>query len=89
MRCLVIVTFLAASIINSINCARILGVFQVAAYSHHQLGDRIFKELAARGHEVTVITPYAYKEPVKNIKQIVLTGFVEQSESKYYAFYFI
>lgn len=54
----------------------------MAAYSHYQLGDIILKELAARGHEITVITPYAEQKPIKNFKQVILTGVVEELESK-------
>lgn len=63
--------------------AKILGIFHMTAYSHYQLGDRILKELAERGHEVTVITPFAEKEPTKNFKTVVLTGLVEEHESMY------
>ncbi|KAF2894451.1 hypothetical protein ILUMI_11721, partial [Ignelater luminosus] len=62
------------------NSARILGVFHAPAYSHYQLGDKILKELASRGHEVTVISPFPEKTPVKNFKQVVLTGAVEELE---------
>ncbi|KAF2905637.1 hypothetical protein ILUMI_00539, partial [Ignelater luminosus] len=71
---LVLFTF----ILCTVNSSKILGVFHMPAYSHYQLGDRLLKELAARGHEVTVITPYAEKNPVKNFKQVVLTGAIEK-----------
>lgn len=51
-------------------------------YSHYQLGDRLVKELAARGHEVTVITPFAEKTHIKNFKQVVLTGAIEKIQRK-------
>ncbi|KAK5642052.1 hypothetical protein RI129_008219 [Pyrocoelia pectoralis] len=54
------------------NGARILGVFQMPSYSHYQLGDRILKELAARGHEVTIISPFQEKEKIKNFRTIVI-----------------
>lgn len=65
-----------------VNSARILGIFHAPAHSHFQLGDRILKELASRGHEVTVISPFPEKTPVKNFKQVLLTGVVEEMESK-------
>ncbi|KAF2889300.1 hypothetical protein ILUMI_16873, partial [Ignelater luminosus] len=49
------------------------------SYSNYQLGDKILKELGSRGHEVTVITPYQDKTPIKNFKQVVLTGVLEQT----------
>lgn len=64
--------------------AKILGVFNMASYSHHQMGDILMKTLAAKGHQVTVITPYAEKTPFKNIKEVILTGAIEEVESTYY-----
>ncbi|KAF2889334.1 hypothetical protein ILUMI_16838, partial [Ignelater luminosus] len=80
MRVLAIILVFVASMICFSNGARILGVFHMAAYSHYQLGDTILKELAAKGHEVTVITPYAEKKPIKNFKQVILTGVDEVLE---------
>lgn len=83
MRLLAITLFLTASVLtHTAKSAKILGVFHVAAYSHYKLSDTILKELASRGHEVTVITPYAEKKPIKNFKQVILTGVLEKSEGK-------
>ncbi|KAF5275119.1 hypothetical protein FQR65_LT16780 [Abscondita terminalis] len=57
--------------------ARILGVYQVPSYSHYQLGDVLLKELAKRGHDVTVISPYEEKEKIENYRTVVLTGAIE------------
>ncbi|KAK4877712.1 hypothetical protein RN001_010218 [Aquatica leii] len=62
------------------NGAKILGVFPYPAYSHYQLGDRIFKELSARGHEVTVITPYKENNLTENFKQVLLTNTLAEAE---------
>lgn len=62
--------------------ARILGVFPFAAYSHYQIGDAILKGLAAKGHDVTVVSPYFDKAAPENFHQIVLDGFVEDIQSK-------
>lgn len=65
-----------------IESAKILGVFHMAAHSHFQLGDTIFRELARKGHEVTFISPYASKTPTKNLKDVVITGIAEEMESE-------
>lgn len=83
MKVLAVILVFVASVICFGNSARILGIFHMAAFSHHRLSDIILKELATRGHEVTVITPYAEKKPIKNFKQVVLTGAEEEFESKY------
>lgn len=60
--------------------ARILGVFHLSSYSHHQLSDRLFKELAARGHDITLITGFDAKENVTNMKTIVVGNQTSQSK---------
>lgn len=40
----------------SVQCARILGIFQIPSISHQVVFQAIWKELSLRGHNVTVIT---------------------------------
>ncbi|XP_030760944.1 UDP-glucuronosyltransferase 2B13-like [Sitophilus oryzae] len=63
--------------------ARILGVFPLAGKSVNILTDRLMKGLADAGHDVTVISAYKNKLPLKNgsITNVVLTGFAEEYES--------
>ncbi|KAF5289137.1 hypothetical protein FQR65_LT02027 [Abscondita terminalis] len=61
--------------------ARILGVYPFPAYSHYQLGDVIFKELAKKGHQVTVISPFKEKNPPDNFSQILVDGLLEKSKA--------
>lgn len=58
-------------------CAKILVVFPMPAYSHFSLGFRLSKELADRGHQVTVISPYPQKNPIKNYRDIPVTENIE------------
>ncbi|XP_044271529.1 UDP-glycosyltransferase UGT5-like [Tribolium madens] len=73
--------FLAAiflfAIIWSAQSAKILVNFPMPAYSHFSLGFRLAKELADRGHQVTVINPYPQKTPIKNYKDISVEEHVE------------
>ncbi|RZC32879.1 UDP-glucuronosyltransferase 2C1-like, partial [Asbolus verrucosus] len=58
----------------------ILVVFPMPAYSHFALGFRIAKELADKGHQVTVISPYPQETPIKNYRDISVAdniGFIE------------
>lgn len=59
------------------NAARILGIFHLHSYSHYQLGEMLLKELAYRGHEVTMITPFEEKEKIKNFRIITITNSFE------------
>lgn len=57
--------------------ARILGVFPVVSHSHYIGAYKLFKALAARGHDVTLVSPYKDKAPSKNFRDVVLDGFTE------------
>lgn len=64
------------------NCANILGIFPIASPSHRILGDALLKELARRGHNVTMLSPYPSKTPVENYTDIYLDGMIEYKESE-------
>lgn len=51
---------------NIANCAKILGIFPCPGYSHFILGEKLFGELAKRGHEVTVISEFEPNEKIEN-----------------------
>lgn len=61
--------------------AKILAIFHTPAYSHVEFGNALVKELALR-HEVTLITPFQQKPPIKNCKTIVVEGARENFKSK-------
>nr|CAD7411984.1 unnamed protein product [Timema cristinae] len=51
--------------------ARILGVFPITSSSHQIVYRAVMKELALRGHELVVITPYPMRDPsIKNYTEI-------------------
>jgi glucuronosyltransferase len=52
--------------------ARILGLFPMAARSHMAVHSALVKELAHRGHEVTVVSPFPEKTTITNYKDITL-----------------
>lgn len=62
--------------------AEILGVFHHPGKSHHSLGETILKALVARGHRVTMISPFPLKVPVVNYTDINLKGFLEEIQGK-------
>lgn len=51
---------------------RILGVFAIPVKSHYYVGQALMQGLAERGHEVTVISPFAAKNPIKNYNEVFL-----------------
>lgn len=44
------------------------------APSHFFVGFRLMKELADRGHEVSVINPYPRETPIKNYRDVSVKG---------------
>jgi hypothetical protein len=50
--------------------ARILGIFPMPAKSHMTVHSALMKELARRGHEVTVFSPFPEKSPIPNYTDI-------------------
>lgn len=65
---------------GAVNAVKILCVFPVMSHSHQFIGRTLMKELARRGHNVTFVSPFPEKEPVENMRTIVLTGFAEEWE---------
>lgn len=57
--------------------ARILGIMPLVSHSHYIGAYKLLKALAARGHDVTLVSPYKDKAPSKNFRDIVLEGFAE------------
>jgi hypothetical protein len=50
--------------------ANILGIFPMPAKSHVPLHSALMKELARRGHQVTVFSPFPEKYPIQNLTDI-------------------
>jgi glucuronosyltransferase len=50
--------------------AKILGVFPLPGKSHFIVSSALMKELANRGHQVTVLSPFPEKSPIPNYTDI-------------------
>lgn len=73
----VIAIVAVASLLSSgVQSARILGVFQFSGRSHFIMFEALLKELAARGHQVTVVSHYPQKPPLENYTDISVAGSV-------------
>lgn len=79
--CILVVTLVLWT--SSTQAARILCVFPMPAPSHYFLGHKLLKELAAHGHDVTMISPFKYKTPMKNYRDIVLEDMKGKMTSNY------
>lgn len=49
---------------------KVLGVVPFGSSSHFAIGSSILKTLAKADHEVTVISPYLQKKPLKNYRDV-------------------
>lgn len=66
---------------DSVYGANILGVFVIPSYSHFTLGNRLMRELATRGHQVTYVSPFKDKDPPKGYRDVTLEGFADKVEA--------
>ncbi|XP_017005911.2 UDP-glucosyltransferase 2 [Drosophila takahashii] len=53
-----------------LEAARILALFPIPSHSHYYHALPYLKSLASLGHEITSVSPFPSKEPVKNIRDI-------------------
>lgn len=77
MKLFQLIFILFVLITTSVNSAKILGIFFSTSHSHFLLGNSLLKELAARGHEVTMISYFDQQPPVKNYRTIRLEEIVD------------
>ena len=50
--------------------AKILGIFPLPGKSHFIVSSALLRELANRGHQVTVFSPFPEKSPIPNYTNI-------------------
>lgn len=55
---------------NKCQGLKIFGMLSFGTHSHFAIGDAIMKTLWKAGHEITVISPYPQKIPLKNYRDI-------------------
>ncbi|XP_017083904.2 uncharacterized protein LOC108116482 [Drosophila eugracilis] len=66
-------SFLALLLVCLLSCVsayNYLMVLHTAARSHYHVGSALAKGLANAGHQVTIISPFELKKPIKNIKDV-------------------
>lgn len=72
MKVALILCCLSASLFATVSSARILAMFGFSSKSHNNVFSALTSELALRGHDVTVVTPYPIKNPPEKYRQIDL-----------------
>jgi len=79
MKVTIVSVFLCAIIVSNVSGYKILGVFHPPAKSHYIVGHALMKGLAEAGHEVTIITPFKEKNPIKNYEEVYLKHSLEEA----------
>lgn len=83
----ILLIFVFTILLNNGNSARILGIFHVPSKSHHILASKLLKSLAEKGHEVTMISPYPFKNKIKNYRDIFIEEMLKFKEGRFKHFY--
>lgn len=65
---------LIVTLVRLSSCYKILGLFPHPASSHFNVFQPILRELANKGHEVTVVSHFPDPNPSKNYKDLTLPG---------------
>lgn len=73
MKTLTVVLLLSTLLYSGGYCARILALYATSGKSHKISVMPILEELARRGHEITIVSPYEPAKKIDNIREIVLS----------------
>lgn len=68
------------AIFSQIDGFKVLGILPFGSNSHFAIGSAILKNLHKAGHEVTVISPYPQKKPLKNYRDVSTADFLEKQK---------
>ena len=66
------------SILSFSDSLRIFAVLSFGSHSHFTLGNAILETLHEANHEITVVTPYLRKIPLKNFNEVSTADTLEK-----------
>ena len=69
--------FFLALTINAVYGFKVLAFLPFFAASHNKIGSSIARSLAEAGHDVTVLSCFPQKTPIKNYRDISTADFLE------------
>lgn len=82
-------TFLCLLLFHSSNGVKILGLFTMTSHSHFSVGYRLMSELAERGHDVTLVSPYPQKVKKPNLTDISVEDTIDRVNMCKYSPHFL
>ncbi|KFB44381.1 AGAP005163-PA-like protein [Anopheles sinensis] len=77
---IVLVALVLAGSLSSSSGAKILAVFPSISKANYIFGQVLFEALAARGHNVTIVSPFEVQYTHENIRQVRITGLYSHVE---------
>lgn len=83
----VILLICASILIIEVKCSKILVVYPCPSKSHLVNGKVLFKSLAERGHNVTVISSFPLENPLENYRDIYIPISREMSGIYFYKYF--
>lgn len=72
-----LITTTLTTLVNVGISYKILGLFPHTAKSHFEIFRPLVEALAEKGHDVTVVSPFPRKQPLKNFRDISLEGHID------------
>lgn len=69
---LLLLLFISCVLYQNVISYKFLAILPIPSKSHYYIGQNLMKGLAEDGHEVTVISPFKEKSPIKNYKEVFL-----------------
>lgn len=69
---LLLLSFISCVLYQNVVSYKFLAILPIPSKSHYYIGQNLMKGLAEDGHEVTVISPFKEKTPIKNYKEVFL-----------------
>lgn len=79
----VLFVLILSLLVSCLKCAKILGVFPAPGYSQYILAEALMIEVANRGHQVTVISPYKPNNQPRNYKTILTDDVIQNSDGNF------
>jgi len=79
-------SFLALLLLCLLSCVsayNYLAILHTAARSHYHVGSALAKGLASAGHQVTIVSPFELKKPIKNIKDVTVKSIMASMQGEF------
>ncbi|KAH8382856.1 hypothetical protein KR009_005610 [Drosophila setifemur] len=77
-----LLALLLLGLLSCVSAYNYLVVLPTAARSHYHVGSALAKGLASAGHQVTLVSPFELKKPIKNLRDVSAKGMLAAMEGE-------